>query len=335
MKLAAASLALITLLAAAGPAFGWGAAGHRMTGVAAMRGLPAEVPAFLRRPQAVDDVGELSREPDRSKDSGKIHDSDRDPGHFIDLDDEGKILGGPPMAALPPTRADYEKALQAAGTDSWKAGYLYYSIVDRQQQLTTDFAYWRVLAHAERNPAWRKHRAWFRADRIRREAQILQTIGQLSHFVGDGSQPLHVTMHYNGWGAYPNPRGYTTARIHGPFEGQFVLDAVRPADVAAAMAPFRSCGCPIEERATAYLLATGAQVEPLYALEKAGGLASGDPRGAAFATRQIAIGASELRDLVVEAWRSSLKSKVGWSPVAVADVLAGKADPYPSLVGVD
>src|SRR5262249_51247219 len=66
------------------------------------------------------------------------------------------------------------------------------------------------------------HKAWLKADRVRREKQLIFELGYWAHFVGDGSQPLHVTYHYNGWGPYPNPKGYTTERIHAPFEGDFV-----------------------------------------------------------------------------------------------------------------
>jgi hypothetical protein len=221
------------------------------------------------------------------------------------------------------------------GQDSWKGGYLPYSIVDRWQQLAKDFAYWRVLAAAEANPAWKAHKAWFAADRRRREAQVLETLGELSHFVGDGSQPLHVTIHFNGWGALPNPNGYTEARVHGPFESDLVRASVSPQAVAAKIALFRSCDCAIERRTADYLSATGRLVEPFYQMEKAGGMAPGDPRGPAFATQQLAVGASELRDLTVEAWRASATQTVGWKPVAVADVLAGKVDPYPALYGID
>jgi hypothetical protein len=239
------------------------------------------------------------------------------------------------MLPLAATRADYETALRAAGLDQWKAGYLPYSIIDRYQQLTTDLAYWRVLNAAEKNPAWKKNRAWFRQDRIRREALILKGIGELSHFVGDGSQPLHVTTHYNGWGDYPNPKGYSTARLHGPFESELVQQTVKAHAVAAKMTPFKSCNCAIEQRVGAYLTTTGTFVIPFYELEKAGGLAPGDPRGTALATERLAVGASELRDLVVEAWRTSANVRIGWRPVAVQDVLSGKVDPYPALYGVD
>jgi hypothetical protein len=327
----------LALLAGAAPsaAFAWGAAGHRIIGEEAVRALPPELPGFLHTAQAADDAGELSREPDRSKGSGKAHDSDRDPGHFLDLGDDGAIFGGPRLSALPPTREDYDTALRPVGVDSWKAGYLPYSIVDRWQQLSHDFAYWRVLTAAEANPAWSEHRAWYAADRRRREAQILEDIGQLSHFTGDGSQPLHVTIHFNGWGPYPNPQGFTQAKVHSPFEGELVHATVKPSEVAAHMAPLKLCNCAIEQRTADYLAGANRLVIPFYELEKAGGMAQGDPRGPAFARDQLARGASELRDQIVEAWNASADEPVGWKPISPADVAAGKVDPFPALYGTD
>lgn len=331
----AVSLAVL-LVAAPAQALAWGATGHRMIGELGMRALPTDAPAFLRTPKAAADAGELSREPDRSKGAGETHDKDRDPAHFLDVADDGAVMaGGPRIETLPPTRAEYEAALRAAGTDSWQAGYLPYAIIDRWQQLTHDFAYWRVLTAAEANPAWAANRAWFAADRQRREAQILQDIGELSHFVGDGAQPLHVTWHYNGWGDHPNPAGYTTAKVHSMFEGALVRNAVQPAAVAPRIAPLRLCGCRVEKRVADYLAGTERLVVPFYELEKAGGLQRGDPRGPAFARDQLARGASELRDMIAEAWLASADHAVGWKPVKPADVAAGRADPYPSLYGMD
>lgn len=315
----------------------WGSTGHRFIGEAAMKSLPAEIPGFMRTAQAALDVGEYSREPDRSKGAGRVHDNDRDPGHFLDLSDDGTVLGGPTLAGLPATRAEFDAAVRKAGADSWKSGYLPYSIIDRWEQLARSTAYWRVLSAAEANPAWSAHKAFFAADRRRREAQILVTIGELSHFVGDGSQPLHVTVHFNGWGDFPNPGGYTAAKIHAPFESDMVQASVTEAGVMARMLPPNDCKCSLPKRVSDYLAATGALVVPLYQLEKAGGLAAGDPRGPAFATQRIAVGASELRDLIVEAWRVSATQTLGYKPnaVSVADVVAGKVDPYAMLYGVD
>ncbi len=332
--IAAACAALV--FAAPADVWAWGSSGHRMIGVAAMKALPAALPAFLHTPQAIADVGEFSREPDRLKRAGKAFDSDRDQGHFLDLGDDGTVFGGPKVTALPPTREDYEKALQAVGQNSWRAGYLPYSILESYEVLLQDFAYWKVLSYAEANPAWKEHKAWFTADRQRRERQILTAIGDLSHFVGDGSQPLHVTVHFNGWGDFPNPNGFTTSRqFHAAFESDLVKAAVKQADVEAQMPAPRPLDGTLDQRIGAYLAATGSQVAPLYELEKAGGIAQGDPRGPAFATKQIAIGAAELRDLIVLAWGAADKQSVGWRPVPVADVLAGKVDPYTALSGVD
>lgn len=332
--LACAALAVL-IAATPGSVLAWGGTGHRMVGQLAIRNLPTELPRFLRTEASARDVGELSREPDRHKGAGRLHDTDREGLHFVDLDENGKLLGGPLMVPMAATRADYATQLRLAGLDEWKTGYLPYAIVDRWQQLTLDLAYCRVLTAAIANPAWRANRAWFREDLRRREALILKDIGELSHFVGDGSQPLHVSIHYNGWGDYPNPNGYTTARIHAPFEGDLVKARVSEAMVAAKVVPFRSCDCAIEQRVTSYLLASRDQVIPFYEMEKAGGMSPGDPRGGIFAAQRLAVGASELRDLIVEAWRASATTKVGWKPIAVQDVLSGKVNPYVALSSVD
>jgi hypothetical protein len=100
------------------------------------------------------------------------------------------------------------------------------------------------------------------------------------------------------------------------------------------MAPLRVTGN-VTDRVTSYLIASERQVIPFYELEKAGGLTPGDWRGKAFASERLAVGASEFRDLIVEAWRASLDRQVGWRPISVKDVIAGKVDPYPALYSID
>ncbi len=326
----------LAVLAAAGTALAWGSSGHRMIGRAAIETLPPELPAFLREQSSAVAVGELSREPDRSRGSGHAHDADRDPGHFVDGDDAGRVAGVVPLDALPPTREDYETALRGAGTDSWKMGYLPYSIIADWQQLVKDFAYWRVDDAGARAVADPAHKAWLASDRDRRQAQILVDIGLLSHFVGDGSMPLHVSIHYNGWGQFPNPNGYTEERVHVPWEGPYTAHVVTPQAVRAAMPAFHDCQCPIEQRVGAYLMGDSRAVTPFYELEKAGAFQPGVAKGAAFTTERVAAGAAELRDEIVLAWRASETEKVGYQPeIDPADVEAGKVDPYDSLYGVD
>ncbi len=332
------ALALALLLLAAVPAnraLAWGATGHRVIGRLAIEGLPRDCPAFLRTVAAAREVGELAREPDRWKDAGRVHDADRDPAHFLDLGDDGKVLGGPALAALPPTRAAYDQAVRAAGGDSWKAGYLPFAIIDAWQQLAKDFAYLRVDEAAASGPAPPAHRAWFAADGAARRALILRDIGVLAHYVGDGSQPMHVSEHFNGWGDHPNPDGFTQARIHASIEGAFVRANVSEAAVRARLPAPAGVAGPMEARVASYLAATNAGIRPLYALEKAGAFQGADPRGRAFIADRLAAGAGELSEEIALAWRASARGQVGWPAVSVADVAAGRLDPYDSLYGLD
>ena len=334
-RLLVSAVVLAAALGPAGQALAWGSTGHRWIGRAAIQTLPRDLPAFLRSAAAAAAVGELAREPDRTRESGKAHDADRDPGHFVDGGDDGKIGGVVPLTALPATREDYETALRAVGLDSWKMGYLPYSIVEDWQQLAKDFAYWRADDAAARHTRNAAHRAWFRTDRALREQLIFADLAPLSHFVGDGSMPLHVSVHYNGWGAFPNPNGYTQARVHVPWEGVYVRGAVSYKAVLADMTPPTDCGCPIEQRVGAYLAADLATVIPFYELEKAGAFSGHDARGVAFTTRRVAAGASELRDEIVLAWRASEHGKVGYPALSVTDIEAGTVDPYDNLFGLD
>ena len=326
----AASTALFLSLVWSGQALAWGSTGHRLVARAAVEALPTELPAFMRGAQFAADAAEFAREPDRSRRSGRVHDNERDAAHYVDADLDGKALGGQSLDALPPTREAFETALRVAGTDSWKSGYLPYAIVDGWQQLVKDLALWRADAAGERLTADPAHKAWLTGDQRRREALILSDLGVWAHFVGDGSYPLHVTSHHDGWGPGPNPGGYTLSHIHVPLEGPYVAAHVRLAAVKAKLAPYRDCHCAVEVRTGQYLLAGSKLVEPLYALEKAGGFQDGDSRGVAFMTERIAVGADELRDLIVMAWNASAQMEVGYpTPAPAADFEAGKvADPF-------
>ena len=332
--LGVAVLALTALAAAS--ALAWGASGHRIIGTLAVEALPPELPAFLRTQEAAERVGELAREPDRWRGSGRAHDAERDPAHFINLDDQGMTEAKIPLDRLPPTRPDFEAATAAAGGDITRLGYLPYAMLDGWQQLVKDLAYWRADRAGARLSPNAAHRAWLTADAEAREQLILRDLGVFAHYVGDGSQPLHVTARFNGWGPGPNPNRYTNDRdTHAAFEGFFVHAEITPEQVRARMAPFRECRCSVERRMTRYLASTHALVEPFYRLEKDGGFAPRDPRGVGFAADRLAAGASELRDLIVLAWRASGDVTVGYPVISVADIEAGKVDPYDALYGQD
>ena len=113
-KLMVMAACLLAGMAAAQPAFAWGAAGHRIIGRLAIRSLPAGLPAFLHAPDVLWQTGELAREPDRWRGAGPTHDEDLNPGHYINVGDDGKIAGVLPLNALPQSRGDYDTAVRAA-----------------------------------------------------------------------------------------------------------------------------------------------------------------------------------------------------------------------------
>ncbi len=312
-------------LAASGPALAWGADGHRMIGELAMRSLPSSLPAFLRTPAATAQVGFLSPEADRIRGAGMVNDRDRDPAHFIDTDDEMKSLGGPALNALPPTREEYDTALRAVNQSQYKAGYLPYEMIAGYELVRKNMALWRLAVLAARMAPTAAERARWAADRRRRETRLIDTIGVWSHFVGDGSQPLHSSIHYNGWGNFPNPQGFTTERIHTPFESAYVRANVSAAMVRAAMPAPVDCACAINARVSNYLVASAEQVVPLYRLEKGGAFNAATGEGIRFSTGMVARGAAELRDLVAMAWKDSDNALVGYPGVKITDLENGGA----------
>lgn len=315
-------------------AHAWGATGHEWVSGIATEKLPDTLPAFIRTPEAIAAIAVMGRELDRSKGSGKMHDAERDPGHYVDLADDGSVEGVLPLANLPVTREEYDTLLRAGGKTQYKAGYLPYSLVNGFQQLRKDFAYWRAAVKGAETASTPEERAWFEADRRLREKLTLRDLGVWSHYGGDASQPLHVSVHYNGWGSYPNPDGYTTKKIHAYFEGEFVRRNLSRSAVAAEVGPYQACGCSIEDKTKALLLTSLAQVGPI-ALEKEGGFKRGDQRGVAFATTRLAAGATAVRDMIVMAWEESAETSVGYPMVNVRDIESGKVRATQELFGAD
>lgn len=321
------------LLLSAGQALAWGDSGHRMIGVLAIETLPDSLPAFLRSQQAAGDIGEWAREPDRWRGSGAVHDNMRDPGHFVDVGDDGRILGGPALADLPPTRTDYVAALAAVRVTEAKAGFLPYTIIDGYQQAVKDFATWRTDKYALAHESDPVKRAWIARDLARREQQTIMDIGIWGHYVGDGSQPMHASVHYNGWGPGPNPDGFTDDKVHVPWEGPYVRDNVRQAAVRADMSPLAAPD-DITRETERYLAATQSHIVEFFTLEKSGGLKPGNAALLGFTAQRVADGASEFRDLIAAAWKASDRATLGYPPVSVADIEAGKVkDVYGVLAG--
>ena len=244
---------------------------------------------------------------------------------------------------MPATREAFDTAQRAAanpaGQTQYSVGYLPYNMVDGFQQVRKDFGIWRALQAGLRTAANPAEQAYFQYQIQVRQQLTLRDIGYWSHFVADASQPMHVSVHFNGWGNYPNPNGYTTAPIHSPFEGSFVHSFISFSAVGGAMRPYTDRGAATnEQRVPLYLAETLAQLVPAYAAAKNSGndnYQSAQPAEVAIVTQQLAAGASELRDQIVDAWRQSANITVGFPLVRVSDAESGAVRITPATFGAD
>ena len=89
-----------------------------------------------------------------------------------------------------------EKVAAAKKVEMVKIGYLPYAIMETYGRLRNAFRMWRNAKNPE--------------DREAARVNALVYAGTLGHYVGDGSNPMHMSLHYNGWDKnYPNPKGFT------------------------------------------------------------------------------------------------------------------------------
>ncbi len=214
---------VVLLLPASHQAFGWGREGHMMISRIAVEKLPADVPAFLRSKKAADQIEYQGPEPDRWRSYATEPELEavQAPEHFIDL--EWADLVSKP---LPRKRYDFIRALDATQKQHPELTFTPEKI-GLQPYVTTEV--WERLKSAMRDyrALEKKHQS---TEAV--EALIIYYAGWLGHYVADGSQPMHVSLQYNGWTG-PNPNGYSTSHdIHWKFEGIYVKANVKAADIA-------------------------------------------------------------------------------------------------------
>jgi len=285
--------AAVILLSAAPACFAWGSDGHQDINHLAVLKLPADVPAFIRTPDAITEITWLGPEPDRWRSRAEPElNTAQAPEHFIDL--EYADLVGP----LPRNRYDFIRALdKAAAANPDKAAVLTPEKVGLQPWVTNEI-YERLKA------AFREYRDEKSQGRDTKpvEAAIIFYSGWLGHYAGDGSMPLHTSIQYNGWTG-PNPHHYTTEhKIHGQFETEFVAANIKPDDFASYVTAPHVMNDVFTEY-VAYLRHSQTLVEKVYQLEKDGGFTgSGSEESRAFTRERLAAGASMLRDLIYSAW---------------------------------
>ena len=332
-----AGLALILSSAFSTSLHAWGAPGHRMVNELALASLPADFPAFVHEPAAAERIAFLSGVPDRWRNVEPLlkQSGGSWTDHFIDL--EQLADAGIDFSTLPPFRYDFVVAFaagRAAHPDKFPAidpakdfdhtkewpGFAPWAILECYGRLQSACGYLKVLQELGT------------PDEIANaQADVIYTMGILGHYVGDSAQPLHTTIHHDGW-VGPNPNGYTEAKGFHPWidSGLLYRAHTTTASLTSRITPAQPISLakrpdgrdPLFAAILDYILASNKMVEPLYQLEKDGKLGNDkitknadgrevhEPRtltkeGQDFVEGRVLTGGEMLGALWLTAWRSA------------------------------
>ncbi len=304
----------------------WDYEGHRTVNQLALASLPADFPAFVREPANAERVAFLAGEPDRwrnvpdliMKQSGGSWTD-----HFLDV--EQLAAAGLDPAKVPSFRYDFivqfaagraahpensppvDPAKNADHTREWP-GFAPWAIAEYYTRLKSGFSYLKTFEESGGTPE----------EIANARANILYVMGVMGHYVGDCAQPLHTTVHHNGWvGA--NPNNYTKwPGLHSWVDGGFVAKSgLKLAGLVPQVGPARPIALaalpdgrePLFVAVMDYVLTTQKLVEPLYALEKTGALkaevAATSVEGRKFFEERFLAGGRMLGALWLTAWKQA------------------------------
>jgi hypothetical protein len=279
----------------------WGERGHMMANRAAVDSIPENGPVFLR--EFKEWIGRTGPLPDAwrgvSEPYSKIFE---DPNHGWFKEQFAF------MKEIPRNRYEfviklYDEQLKLAKSNPEAAkltnvrwtGTLPYAAIENYDRMKSAMRAWRVA-----RPGSPEQR--FLAQ------DIAFYMGWMGHYTADGAQPLHDTIHHDGWQG-PNPKNYTTEpRIHGRFESQFVdLMELTETDLAPHVTAAQVLDDPFAA-IVAHLDDAFLHVEEVYQMDARKAFADkADKQARDLVLRQLSRAAALLRDLTYTAWVESGK----------------------------
>jgi hypothetical protein len=281
-------------------AFGWGARAHSVIDRTAVDALPDDGPIFLKK--YVDYIAGSASIPDTwrgaSEPFSKI---EEDPNHGW-FREQFAFMKTVPRSRYEFVLALYREYLRIQKTDPENAkrmnvrwtGTLPYAAAEVYGRLVADMRYLRKAAPGQNDAAFLEQTCAF-------------YVAWLGHYIGDGSQPLHDTIHHDGWqGA--DPDGYTRdPKIHGRFESQYVeAIGLTEQDIAPRIGKPGHLSGDVFELILAHLDEAGESVVQVYQLDKRNAFADAhDAEARELVYSRTAAGARMLRDLVYRAWLES------------------------------
>ncbi len=301
MRAFALTLTIASVLALAPQsAHAWGNTAHAVIDRAAIDAIPDDGPIFLRH--YADYIAASASLPDSWRgDTENFSKMEEDPNHGWFREQFTFVK------PIPRSRYEFILALYkrydtikdsdpqtAARTNVRWTGTLPYAAIEAYDRLVVCMRYVRKAQAEGRDASVPDQHCAFQAIR-------------LGHYIGDGAQPLHDSVHSDGWRG-DNPKDYTRERsIHGRFESQLVDGmALSVADIAPRIgAPGHRSG-DMFDAVLAFLDSAGDKMERVYILEKRNGFADfADKDARALVYERAAAGATMLRDMFCRAWTES------------------------------
>jgi hypothetical protein len=296
----------------------WDYEGHHAINELALASLPADFGGFTLTPAFKNRIAFLAGEPDRWRNMGDLPLKHfNGPDHYIDLEDL-KLYGLTPET-LPLMRYDFVAIIareRMAHPDKFPpidpakdadhtrelSGFLPWAITENYEKLKSCFSYLKAFQNYGGTPE----------EIANAQANVVYVMGVMGHFVGDGSQPLHTTMHFNGWMG-DNPHGYTTSlKFHAWIDGGYFRQTggINVGKLAGKIHPaerIKNAGQPdgMFRDAVSYIVEQNKSVGPLYELEKEGKLTGeGDKglEGRPFLDGQLVKAGQMLGDIWYTAW---------------------------------
>jgi hypothetical protein len=305
----------------------WDYEGHHAVNELALASLPPDFPAFALAPDTRVRIAYLAGEADRWRNEMNVRNGTgialghvNGPDHYLDLEDI--YLYDLKPETLPPLRYDFVADIvkaRAAHPERFPAidpardsdhtrelsGFLPWAITENYEKLQSSFSTLKALQKFGGS----------QSDIANVQQNIIYVMGVMGHFVGDASQPLHTTKHFNGW-VGDNPNNYTTDHsFHQFIDGGFfrktggidvkkLSTKIQPAQKIAAVSDPNG----IFKTSVDFIVANNQLVEPLYKLEKDGKLSDQGDAGAegrAFLEGQLVKSGQLLGNLWYTAWATA------------------------------
>jgi hypothetical protein len=317
-------LSLVTILfLTLQPLGAWGLRGHTVANLGAVEGIPQDGPVFLKAQEAY--IGHLGTIPDTWRSFTEPYlriSEDANHGWYTEGFD---FIPDPPHSRTEFILRVYDEYLRVKGSDPARAkllnirytGLQAYSIIEGYERMKAGMRLYRAVDDPQQAATSIAASYAPISPLLRDPAQIKQMLandiafymGWVGHYVADAAQPLHNSIHHDGWSG-DNPKGYTRdPNIHGRFETRYVdLIEVTSADVVKYMRKEPRHLEDVWKATLDHSLEARNSVEDVYRLDLRGAFQTKDNMEAReLVYKRLAAGASFLRDLAYTAWIESAK----------------------------